>query len=265
MASRPGESGRWGGMELSLAGKVAIVSGAGGAIGGATAQLFARLGASVVIAEIDEESGKAVAAQIRQDGGNGIAVPCDIGDRASIDAMVARAIDSYGGVDILVNNAAIFPSRPWTEVSEEEWDQVLAVNLKGYFLCARAVYPSMQARGWGRIVNISSITFILGRWSNLIHYVASKGGVVGLTKALARELAEHNINVNAISPGAVPTAAEAIHPDPEGYNRFVLENQAIQRRATPDDIARAILFFVSPLSDFVTGQTLAVDGGWSMR
>jgi NAD(P)-dependent dehydrogenase (short-subunit alcohol dehydrogenase family) len=168
-------------------------------------------------------------------------------------------------VDILVNNAGIYPSRPWTAVTEEEWDWVFAVNIKGYFLCARAVYPGMKARGGGKIINISSLTFFMGLWSNLIDYISTKGAVVGFTKALARELGPENINVNCIAPGAFPTDAEKIHPDPEGYNAWVLENQALKRRGRPEDIANAVLFFASPMSDFITGQTLLVDGGWLMR
>jgi 3-oxoacyl-[acyl-carrier protein] reductase len=120
----------------------------------------------------------------------------------------------------------------------------------------------MKARGSGKIVNISSITFLQGKWDKLLHYVSTKGAVVGFTRALARELGTEGINVNCIAPGAFPTDAEKIHPDPEGYNRTVLESQMIKRRGTTDDIANAVLFLVSPLSDFITGQTLVVDGGW---
>jgi NAD(P)-dependent dehydrogenase (short-subunit alcohol dehydrogenase family) len=179
--------------------------------------------------------------------------------------MVEQAVATFGGVDILVNNAAIYPARAWTELSEAEWDRVFAVNIKGYYLCARAVYPSMKTRGGGAIINISSITFFLGKWDRLLDYVSTKGAVVGFTKALARELGPEGIRVNCIAPGAFPTDAEKIHPDPEGYNRFVLENQAIKRRGTPTDMAKAVLFFASDLSDFVTGQSLLVDGGWAMQ
>jgi NAD(P)-dependent dehydrogenase (short-subunit alcohol dehydrogenase family) len=121
----------------------------------------------------------------------------------------------------------------------------------------------MRARGGGKIVNISSVTFILGKWDRLLDYVSTKVAVVGFTRALARELGPENINVNCIAPGAFPTDAEKIHPDPEGYNRFVLENQSLKRRGTSNDIANAVLFLTSPMSDFITGQTLVVDGGWT--
>jgi NAD(P)-dependent dehydrogenase (short-subunit alcohol dehydrogenase family) len=206
-----------------------------------------------------------VAASIQAERGRALAVACDVADSASVAGMVEQAVATFGGVDILVNNAAIYPARAWTEISEAEWDRVFAVNIKGYYLCARAVYPSMKTRGGGAIINISSITFFLGKWDRLLDYVSTKGAVVGFTKALARELGPEGIRVNCIAPGAFPTDAEKIHPDPEGYNRFVLENQAIKRRGTPTDMAKAVLFFASDLSDFVTGQSLLVDGGWAMQ
>lgn len=245
--------------------KVAIVTGGGGALGAGIAQGLVRAGAAVVIAEIKPDAGQAVATEIQAAGGQVLAVTCDVSDKVSVETMVAQTVSRFAGVDILVNNAAIYPSRPWTDISEEEWDRVFAVNIKGYYLCARAVYPSMAARGGGKIVNISSITFFLGRWDNLLDYVSTKGAVVGFTKALARELGPHQINVNCIAPGAFPTDAEKIHPDPKGYNAFVLENQAIKRRGTPEDMAKAVLFFASDQSDFITGQSLVVDGGWFMR
>ena len=167
-------------------------------------------------------------------------------------------------MDILVNNAAIYPSRPWTEIREEEWDEVLAVNLKGYFLCARAAFPHMKARGHGRVINVASITFFIG-FANLLDYVSSKGGVVGFTRTLAREVGPEGITVNAISPGAFPTDAEKIHPDPEGYNRWVLEQQSIERRGTPEDIGNLVSFLASDAASFITRQTVEIDGGWAMH
>ncbi len=247
-----------------LTDKVAVITGGGGALGAGIAQGLAQAGATVVIADVKWETAQQVAANIEQQGGCALAVACDVADSASVAAMVEQTVATFGGVDILVNNAAIYPARPWTEISEAEWDRVFAVNIKGYYLCARAVYPSMKARGGGKIINISSITFFLGKWDRLLDYVSTKGAVVGFTKALARELGPEGIRVNCIAPGAFPTDAEKIHPDPEGYNRFVLENQAIKRRGTPMDMAKAVLFFASDLSDFVTGQSLLVDGGWAM-
>lgn len=247
-----------------LTNKVAVITGGGGALGAGIAEGLAQAGAAVVIADVKTDAAQQVAAAIQVQGGRALAVVCDVADSASVAAMVEQAVATFGGVDILVNNAAIYPARPWTEISEAEWDRVFAVNIKGYYLCARAVYPSMKARGGGAIINISSITFFLGKWDRLLDYVSTKGAVVGFTKALARELGLEGIRVNCIAPGAFPTDAEKIHPDPEGYNHFVLENQAIKRRGTPMDMAKAVLFFASDLSDFVTGQSLLVDGGWAM-
>jgi len=244
--------------------QVAIITGAGGALGAGIAQGLAEQGAAVVVADINAEKSAAVAKEIQAAGGKALAVTCDIAKKREVDAMVAQAAKTFGRVDILVNNAAIYPARPFAEITEEEWDRVFAVNIKGYYLCARAVYPHMQTLGRGRIINISSITFLLGKWDRLLDYVSTKGAIVGFTKALARELGQEGINVNCIAPGAFPTDAEKIHPDPAGYNAFVLENQAIKRRGTPQDIAKAVLFFASDLSDFITGQTMAVDGGWAM-
>jgi len=247
-----------------LTDKVAVITGGGGALGAGIAQGLAQAGAAIVVADVKVDAAQLVASGIQQQGGRALAIGCDVADHASVAAMVEQAVAAFGGVDILVNNAAIYPARPWTEISEAEWDRVFAVNIKGYYLCARAVYPSMKARRGGAIINISSITFFLGKWDRLLDYVSTKGAVVGFTKALARELGSEGIRVNCIAPGAFPTDAEKIHPDPEGYNRFVLENQAIKRRGTPMDMAKAILFFASDLSDFVTGQSLLVDGGWAM-
>ena len=138
------------------------------------------------------------------------------------------------------------------------------VNVEAGVVCVRAALPGMRARGWGRIVNIASVTFY-GGWANLSPYVASKAALVGLTRAWAREFGAYGITVNAIAPGAFPTDAEKIHPDPEGYTRFVLDHQAVKRRGRPDDIAQALLFLTSDRAGFITGQTLNVDGGWVMQ
>jgi NAD(P)-dependent dehydrogenase (short-subunit alcohol dehydrogenase family) len=175
--------------------------------------------------------------------------------------MTARVIAEYGGVDVLVNNAAVYPRREWTEIDEAEWDRVLAVNVKAQMLCARAAFASMRERGNGRIVNLSSITFF-GLLPMLLDYVTSKGAVVGFTRALAREIGPAGVTVNAIAPGAFPTDAEKIHPDPEGYNAWVLDRQSLKRRGTPDDIGNLVRFLASDASSFITGQLFVIDGGW---
>jgi NAD(P)-dependent dehydrogenase (short-subunit alcohol dehydrogenase family) len=247
-----------------LDGRVAIVTGGGGGLGEGICHSLAVAGASVAVVELELAKAEARAEAVRSGGGTAIAVEADVSSKASIDAMAGTVVRELGGVDVLVNNAAIYPLRPWTEIAEEEWDRVLATNLKGYFLCARAAYPSMRERGNGRIVNLSSITFMIG-FSNLLDYVSSKGAVIGFTRALAHELGSEGITVNAIAPGAFPTDAEKIHPNPEQYNQWVLDQQCLPRRGTPDDIGNLVVFLASDAASFITGQTIAIDGGWAMH
>jgi NAD(P)-dependent dehydrogenase (short-subunit alcohol dehydrogenase family) len=248
---------------FSLDGRVAVVTGAGGGLGEGICASLAAAGAAVACVDLTEEKSAARAEQVVAAGGTAIAVVADISRKEAVDAMAAHVVGELGGVDILVNNAAIYPSRPWTEIDEAEWDAVMATNVKGYFLCARACHASMAARGHGRIVNVSSIT-ISGGWELLLSYVTSKGGVLGFTRALARELGPEGITVNCIAPGAFPTDAEKIHPDPEGYTRLVLDRQALKRRGTPADIGNLVTFLAGDASSFITGQMIGIDGGWWM-
>src|SRR5215211_3116260 len=242
---------------MSVAGKTAIVTGAGTGIGRATAQLLARRGARVVAAGLQPERLRATVAEITAAGG----VDADLSDPGAIEAVAARAHEAFGGTDVLVNNAAIYPMGPWHDVGADEWDAVFATNVRGYFLMARAVREQMVARGGGAIVNIASVTFFWGE-EQLVAYVASKGAVIGFTRALAREAGAEGIRVNAVAPGAFPTAATEIHADQDALWARVLEAQSIKRRGEVEDVARAIAFFAGEDSRFVTGQTLLVDGGW---
>ncbi|MCA1688108.1 MAG: 3-oxoacyl-ACP reductase FabG [Actinobacteria bacterium] len=251
-------------MAGSLEGRVAIVTGGGGGLGEAICAKLAASGAAVAVVDQAPEKAGRVAEQVASGGGRCVAVESDISDRRSVEAMVGRVVAELGGVDILVNNAAIYPRRAWTEIEEEEWDRVMAVNLKGYFLCARAAFPHMKERGHGRIINVSSITFFIG-WTLLLDYVSSKGGIVGFTRTLAREVGPDGVTVNAIAPGAFPTDAEKIHPNPEEYNRWVLEQQSIKRRGRPEDIGNLVGFLASDAASFITGQTIGIDGGWMMH
>jgi 3-oxoacyl-[acyl-carrier protein] reductase len=247
-----------------LDGRVALVTGAGGGLGQGICASLAAAGAAIACVDRSDERAAARADGVRSQGGTAVAIVADVSDASSVEAMARQVTAELGGVDILVNNAAVYPSRPWLEVPVEEFDEVQATNVRGYFLCARACYESMAARGRGRIVNVSSIT-ISGGWENLLAYVTSKGGVVTFTRALAREVGKDGVTVNCIAPGAFPTDAEKIHPDPEGYQRLVLERQALKRRGTPDDIGNLVRFLASDASSFITGQLIGIDGGWVMH
>ncbi|MDQ3568711.1 MAG: SDR family oxidoreductase [Actinomycetota bacterium] len=247
-----------------LEGKVAVVTGGGGGLGTAICSRLSSEGAAVAVVEQELEKAERVADAIVANGGRALAVEADVSDKGSVEAMAERVTDELGSLDVLVNNAAIYPRRAWTEIEEEEWDRVMSVNLKGYFLCARAAFPHMKERGWGRIVNVSSITFFIG-WTLLLDYVTSKGGIVGFTRTLARETGPDGVTVNAIAPGAFPTDAERIHPNPDEYSRWVLEQQSVKRRGTPEDIGNLVAFLASDNASFITGQTIGIDGGWMMH
>jgi 3-oxoacyl-[acyl-carrier protein] reductase len=250
---------------MRFAGMTVVITGAAGGLGSAMAAGFAAEGARVAIVDLPASRGAAVAERISGSGtaGSAFFVPCDLADLESAGEVVA-GIAARDGAGVLVNNAAVYPSRPVGEFSIAQWQHVQRVNVDAAFVCAQAVLPAMRAAGGGRIVNISSITFF-GGLARLVPYVTSKGALVGLTRALARECGEDGITVNAVAPGAFPTAAEEIHPDREGYNAYVLSQQAVKRRGVPADVASAVLFLCAPESSFITGQLLCVDGGWIMH
>jgi NAD(P)-dependent dehydrogenase (short-subunit alcohol dehydrogenase family) len=250
---------------MRFAGTTVIITGAAGGLGSAMAGAFAAEGGRVAVVDLPSSGGARLAGQINSAGAAGSAffVPCDLADLAGA-SEVMHGIAADGGVGVLVNNAAIYPRKPVADFSIAEWQAVQRVNVDAAFACAQAVLPAMRAAGTGRIVNISSITFF-GGLAQIAPYVASKGALVGLTRALARECGEGGVTVNAVAPGAFPTAAEEIHPDREGYNAYVLAQQAVKRRGVPADVANAVLFLSAPESSFITGQLLCVDGGWVMH
>ncbi|HVW56948.1 MAG TPA: glucose 1-dehydrogenase [Rhizobiaceae bacterium] len=253
-------------MDRRLEGRVAIVTGAAQGIGAAYAEALAHAGASVCVADI-EDAGPVAAAIIRG-GGKALAAGVDVTDPASVEAMVGKTASAFGTVDILVNNAAIFGRlavRPFAEITSAEWDKVQAVNVRGVFECCKAVFPIMREKGSGRIVNVASGTVFKGA-PLLLHYVTSKGAVLVLTRALAREVGEHGICVNCIAPGL--TLSESIRANPSYDQAFVAANTAsrsLRREAVPADLIGPLLFLCSEESAFMTGQTVVVDGGSVMH
>jgi 3-oxoacyl-[acyl-carrier protein] reductase len=237
--------------------KVAVVTGAATGIGKAIAQLFAEQGAQVFLWDRNAKENEATASAMKQR-----AMTVDVADGVRVRAAMAEVLAEAGRLDILVNNAGIFPRRKFTDMTEEEWDLMQDVNLKSMFHTIQAAAPAMLERGSGKIVTISSVTFHLGV-AGLTHYVASKGGVIGLTRSLAREFGEQNVHINCITPGAINSESEKNFVSAEQATIFV-GNQSLKRRITPLDVARVTLFLCSDLSDGMTGQTLNVDGGWAM-
>lgn len=248
---------------MQLKDKVALVTGAAAGIGESTAQVFAEAGAKVFLLDHDAPRNETTAAALRAKSHFAEAITVDVCDRNAIQTAVDRALREFGRIDILINNAGIYPRRRFVDMSESEWDHMQDVNLKSIFHCIKAVAPGMLAQGSGKIVNISSVTFHLGT-PDLSHYVASKGGVIGLTRSLAREFGERNVHVNCITPGAIMTESEKNFVTPQQAEAMV-GNQSLKRRLLPVDIARTALFLSSELSDGLTGQTLNVDGGWVMH
>jgi NAD(P)-dependent dehydrogenase (short-subunit alcohol dehydrogenase family) len=240
--------------------RVAIVTGAGRGIGRAIAERFGRDGMAVVVADLDEASAAEVAAVIEAAGGRAEAVPTDVTDAASVHAMTQRAIDTFGGIDVVVNNAGILRSTRVVDISPDEWDLVVNANLKGAFLCSQAAQPSMVERGGGRIVNVASMA---GRATSTLggaHYTAAKAGVLGLTRHLAREWASVGITANAISPGIVDTPMVRGSTD-EARLEQVRQSIPLKRLADPAEVAALVAFLVSDESAYITGANVDIHGG----
>ncbi|MFG2925800.1 SDR family NAD(P)-dependent oxidoreductase [Streptomyces sp. NPDC048305] len=243
--------------------QAALVTGAGGALGRATAARLAADGLDVALLDRDTEALERTAEEVRKAGARALALITDLRDAAAIETAVDRTTAELGPLRVLVNNAAVYPARPFLEVPLAEYEEVVAVNQRAYWVAAQAAARRMTTTGGGSIVNIASIT-MHGGWDSLAAYVSTKGAAVSLTRALARELGREEIRVNCVSPGAFPTAAEEIHEDPAGYTRHVLDHQALKRRGRPEELASVVSFLAGPDSSFVTGQTLEVNGGWVM-
>jgi 3-oxoacyl-[acyl-carrier protein] reductase len=243
--------------------KVAVITGAGQGIGRAYALRFVQEGARVVLADLQHDNARRVAQEIQDTGGEGLAVRTDVADPASVRDMVQQCLDRFGQIDILVNNAAIssgIQHKPFEQITLEEWDRLMAVNLTGSFLCCQAVTPSMRRQRQGRIINIcSAVARRAGPW-RYAHYVTSKAGIIGLTRALATELGDDHITVNAISPGPVETEVSAGAPVSEEIKALIAA-QVIHRRETPADLVGVAVFLASDDARFITGQVINVDGG----
>ena len=247
-----------------LSDRVVLLTGGLGSLGRAQAATFAAAGAKVLLLDRpDTADGPKLAAALAPAAATITYVGCDLNGLAEAEAMVKALADEHGGIDILINNAALIINRPFEEFSLAEYEDQIRVNSSAAFAMARAVAPGMKAKGYGKIVNFCSLT-LNGRWDGYVPYVASKGAMLGLTKSLARELGPHGIRVNAVSPGAVVSEAEArVFGDRlSEYNDWILENQSLKQRIEPNDIANLVLFLVSPQSDMISGQNIAIDGGW---
>ncbi|MTH78521.1 SDR family NAD(P)-dependent oxidoreductase [Paracoccus aestuariivivens] len=249
---------------MSLTGRRILYTGAAGGLGHQTTLDLLAAGAEVFALDRDHAKNAALIADTPADLAARLhPVEVDLADRPALQSVL-DGIVAAGPLDAVINNAAIYPSKPFEAYSLDEHAMIHAVNVEAALICTKAALPGMRGQGWGRVINITSIT-LSGGWEDLSPYVQSKGALLGLTRAWAREFGKWGITVNAIAPGAFPTDAEKIHPDPEGYNAKVLASQSIKRRGHAGDIAAAIKFFLSEDAGFITGQSLAVNGGWTMQ
>jgi len=250
-----------------LKGKVAVVTGAKQGMGRAHSILLAKAGAKVVLADLTAEGCQSVVEEIKKMRGEAIAVKCDMAQKTDIDNLIATTVKTFGKIDILVNNAGIFPFKPFLEMQENDFEKVIDVNLKGYFLAAQAAAKEMQknqpdAKGQrGSIINIASVAAIIG-FAGLAHYCASKGGVVAMSKAIALELAPLGIRINNIDPGAIDTPGASNTSMTQEQQAAMLAPIPLKREGAAEEIANAVLFLASDESSYMTGSTMVVDGGW---
>ena len=246
---------------MSFKNKTAIVTGSRRGIGKGIAIALAKEGCNIVVSDIDQKDCEEVAKEIKKLGVKAIGIKCDVSNKADVEELFKKTAKEFGGLDILVNNAGIFPFISFKDMKESDWDKVLDVNLKSVFLCSQEA-AKIIPKG-GRIITISSIASVVG-FEGLVHYCASKGGINALTRALALELAPKKITVNAIAPGAIDTPGANVSLNEEVRNQTIAMIP-LARMGQPEDIANAVLFLASDKTDYITGQTLIVDGGWTLR
>lgn len=251
--------------DLSVKDRVVIITGAGQGIGRELARQFAAAGAIPVIADLNLENAQRVQGEIESKGGRATAACVDISDPASLDALVHSVVEEHGRIDVLINNAAIFATLnkgPFEEIPLDEWNLVMRVNINGPFLTTRAVLPIMRKAQWGRVINISSDAVTKGVASYL-HYVTSKSALIGMTNAMARELGKDGITVNCVRPGPVATEVDRVSNPTLDRRIKQLNEQCIPRGMEPPDMVGLMMFLSAPASSFITGQTIACDGGYT--
>ena len=243
---------------MNFTDQVVVVTGASRGIGRAIALVFAQAGAKLALVSRTADALEAVAAEVRAVGAEALVLPTDVAVEAEVDQAIDRVVAEWGRVDVLVNNAGLIDFGPLHEIEPTAWDKVMGANLTGAYLCSRAVAPVMEKNQAGRIVNITSVSAQTGGVSGGVHYTASKGGLTAMTKTLARDLAPHNITVNAISPGQIDADPELLTPE---QREKVMAMIPLGRLGEPEEIAYAALFLASPMADYITGTTLDVNGG----
>jgi len=249
---------------MNLEGKVAIITGARRGMGRTHSLVLAKAGAKVVVSDISQEDCEEVVDEIKKQGGQGLAIKCDVSKKEEVEEMIKKTVEEFGKIDILVNNAGIAQFKPFLELIEEDWDRTIDINLKGYFLCAQVAAKEMVKQKSGVIINIASVA--MGQQGvgipNIAHYCASKGGIIAMTEALAVELAPFEIRVNAIAPGVIETSMiDPVKQDPKTMEAM-LAKIPMGRVGKPEEVSNLVLFLASDQSSYMTGSTVVIDGGW---
>lgn len=248
-------------MDLKIKGKIAIVTGSGKGIGRACALQLAREGANVVISDIDDEAGAKTCDDIEALGVGALYVHCNVSDEADVKKLFKAAYSKFGRIDILINNAGISPKLPFYEITEEQFRNVLDINLKSNFMCSKEAFEYMKDNGWGRIVSLSSLAGLHGGINSAAHYSASKAGIIGLTKTLAKQVGKYNITVNCVAPGRIDTAMTRMLS--EEKLKEVIDRIPVKRLGTVEEVANVIVFLASEGGSYITGTCVEILGGYT--